>query len=186
MEVVAGGRPSHAPLPPKLFEKRPLPVSRPRSRGNSSMLVRLRCQAPHNIYRTVRPRTNGQRVHRSRSRPPNSAPRSREYLIEAEVEKLISAARSGRHGHRDATRFSSLTATACAAARSPISNGATSSCLVEFGTALECPLTTRRAAAESAGGLLRDRGRECGGRCGRLPAPSRPHSSGTLKLKSCS
>ena len=80
------------------------------------------------------------------------------------MEKLISAARSGRHGHRDATRFSSLTATACAAARSPISNGATSSCLVEFGTALECRLTTRRAAAdhESAGGLLRDRGRECG------------------------
>jgi type 1 fimbriae regulatory protein FimB/type 1 fimbriae regulatory protein FimE len=34
---------------------------------------------------------------------PNSALRRRDYLTETEVNKLISAARSGRYGHRDAT-----------------------------------------------------------------------------------
>ena len=36
-------------------------------------------------------------------RPTNAELRSREYLTEAEVEKLIKAARVGRYGHRDAT-----------------------------------------------------------------------------------
>ena len=36
-------------------------------------------------------------------RRPNSELRSREHLTETEVEKLIEAARSNRHGHRDAT-----------------------------------------------------------------------------------
>jgi integrase len=37
-------------------------------------------------------------------KPHNQAVRSREYLTEAEVEKLMKAARNtGRHGHRDAT-----------------------------------------------------------------------------------
>ena len=36
-------------------------------------------------------------------RPANAELRSREYLTEAEVEKLIKAARDGRYGHRDAT-----------------------------------------------------------------------------------
>src|SRR5471032_1155622 len=36
-------------------------------------------------------------------RRPNSELRSREYLTEAEVEKLIEAARRNRYGHRDAT-----------------------------------------------------------------------------------
>ncbi len=36
-------------------------------------------------------------------RPANAALRSQEYLTEAEVEKLIKAARDGRYGHRDAT-----------------------------------------------------------------------------------
>src|SRR5476651_531361 len=36
-------------------------------------------------------------------RRPNSELRSREHLTEAEVEKLIEAAKDNRHGHRDAT-----------------------------------------------------------------------------------
>ena len=39
----------------------------------------------------------------SLQRSPNAALRLREYLTPGEVEKLISAARSGRYGHRDAT-----------------------------------------------------------------------------------
>jgi integrase len=35
-------------------------------------------------------------------RKPNAAYRSREHLTEAEVEKLLDAARANRHGHRDA------------------------------------------------------------------------------------
>jgi type 1 fimbriae regulatory protein FimB/type 1 fimbriae regulatory protein FimE len=42
--------------------------------------------------------------HRPPRRVPNAERRSREYLTEAEVEKLIAAAEKlGRHGHRDAT-----------------------------------------------------------------------------------
>jgi integrase len=36
-------------------------------------------------------------------RPPNSKLRTREYLTEAEVERLMNAARRNRWGHRDAT-----------------------------------------------------------------------------------
>jgi type 1 fimbriae regulatory protein FimB/type 1 fimbriae regulatory protein FimE len=36
------------------------------------------------------------------TRKPNAAYRSREHLTEAEVEKLLDAARANRHGHRDA------------------------------------------------------------------------------------
>ena len=36
-------------------------------------------------------------------RKPNSAYRQREYLRDAEVERLLAAARSGRYGHRDYT-----------------------------------------------------------------------------------
>jgi type 1 fimbriae regulatory protein FimB/type 1 fimbriae regulatory protein FimE len=36
-------------------------------------------------------------------RPPNRELRSREHLTEAEIEKLIAAAKGNRHGHRDAT-----------------------------------------------------------------------------------
>ena len=36
-------------------------------------------------------------------RKPNKAVRSREYLTEAETERLMNAARKGRWGHRDAT-----------------------------------------------------------------------------------
>lgn len=36
-------------------------------------------------------------------RPPNAALRPREYLTVAEVDKLMKAAKAGRHGHRDAT-----------------------------------------------------------------------------------
>jgi len=36
-------------------------------------------------------------------RPPNAELRPREYLTVDEVEAMVKAARSGRHGHRDAT-----------------------------------------------------------------------------------
>jgi integrase len=42
-------------------------------------------------------------IRRTPLRRPNSVLRSREHLTEAEVEKLIAAARKNRHGHRDAT-----------------------------------------------------------------------------------
>jgi integrase len=44
------------------------------------------------VNRTVRPK-----------RPPNADLRTREYLTEAEVERLMNAARRNRWGHRDAT-----------------------------------------------------------------------------------
>src|SRR2546430_4326819 len=52
----------------------------------------LRLVAPTNIKRTVVPR-----------RRPNAEYRTREHLTEAEVEKLIEAAKDNRYGHRDAT-----------------------------------------------------------------------------------
>ena len=36
-------------------------------------------------------------------RPPNAELRTREYLTEAEIERVMEAAKSNRHGHRDAT-----------------------------------------------------------------------------------
>jgi type 1 fimbriae regulatory protein FimB/type 1 fimbriae regulatory protein FimE len=36
-------------------------------------------------------------------RPPNAKLRTREYLTDAEIERLIKAAKGNRHGHRDAT-----------------------------------------------------------------------------------
>jgi type 1 fimbriae regulatory protein FimB/type 1 fimbriae regulatory protein FimE len=56
------------------------------------MFVRLRHQAPHNVFRTV-----------EKQRQPNGALRTREYLTSAEVERLTSAARNGRRAHGDAT-----------------------------------------------------------------------------------
>jgi type 1 fimbriae regulatory protein FimB/type 1 fimbriae regulatory protein FimE len=47
---------------------------------------------PATANRTVRP-----------TRRPNRELRSREHLTEAEIEKLIAAAKGNRHGHRDAT-----------------------------------------------------------------------------------
>ena len=55
------------------------------------MAPNLRVVEPNNIFRKVP------------IRRPNADMRSREYLTPAEVEKLIAAARLGRHGHRDAT-----------------------------------------------------------------------------------
>lgn len=48
--------------------------------------------APSTVNRTVTPK-----------RLPNAAFRTREYLTEAEVEKLLAVARKNRWGHRDAT-----------------------------------------------------------------------------------
>jgi integrase len=53
---------------------------------------RLKLVAPATVNRTVTP-----------TRPPNSDLRTREYLTEAEVERLMAAARKNRWGHRDAT-----------------------------------------------------------------------------------
>ncbi len=47
---------------------------------------------PAAVNRTVRPK-----------RPPNRDLRTREYLTEAEVERLMEAAKDNRYGHRDAT-----------------------------------------------------------------------------------
>jgi len=55
------------------------------------MVPKLRLVEPNNIYRKVP------------TRRPNAEMRTREYLTPAEVEKLIAAAKLGRHGHRDAT-----------------------------------------------------------------------------------
>ena len=52
----------------------------------------LKLVSPATVNRTVTPR-----------RPPNSKMRTREYLTEAEVERLMTAARKNRWGHRDAT-----------------------------------------------------------------------------------
>jgi integrase len=52
----------------------------------------LRLVKPATVNRTVTPR-----------RPPNRDLRTREYLTEAEVERLMEIAGRNRHGHRDAT-----------------------------------------------------------------------------------
>jgi len=53
----------------------------------------LKLVAPTIINRTVA----------TPKRPPNAELRTREYLTEAEIERLIEAAKGNRHGHRDAT-----------------------------------------------------------------------------------
>ena len=52
----------------------------------------LRLVTPNTVKRTVAP-----------GRKPNADLRSREYLTEAEIEKLMKVARDDRHGHRNAT-----------------------------------------------------------------------------------
>ena len=52
----------------------------------------LRLVTPATVNRTVRPK-----------RPPNGDLRTREYLTEAEVERLMKVASKNRWGHRDAT-----------------------------------------------------------------------------------
>ena len=52
----------------------------------------LRLVSPSTVNRTVRPK-----------RPPNGTLRTREFLTEAEVERLMKAATRNRWGHRDAT-----------------------------------------------------------------------------------
>jgi integrase len=52
------------------------------------------------MFRLVAPRNDFRSVP---IRPANADLRSREYLTEAEVEKLMKQARRGRYGHRDAT-----------------------------------------------------------------------------------
>jgi site-specific recombinase XerD len=52
--------------------------------------AKLRLVAPATVNRTVTPK-----------RPKNADLRTREHLTDAEVERLIDAAKSNRHGHRD-------------------------------------------------------------------------------------
>src|SRR6476660_5704763 len=56
------------------------------------MKSRSRARAPSTVKRTVPP-----------GRLPNAEYRTREYLTEREVERLMKAAGNNRHGHRDAT-----------------------------------------------------------------------------------
>src|SRR6516225_12416833 len=51
----------------------------------------------------VAPTTEKRTVDAKGGRKPNSEYRTREYLTEAEVERLIEAAKANRWGHRDAT-----------------------------------------------------------------------------------
>ena len=60
--------------------------------GKSPMKSRPSVTAPTTIKRTV-----------PRGRLPNAEYRTREYLTEREVERLMKAAGNNRHGHRDAT-----------------------------------------------------------------------------------
>jgi type 1 fimbriae regulatory protein FimB/type 1 fimbriae regulatory protein FimE len=62
--------------------------------GGANQMVKrhLRLVTPAIVNRTVRPQ-----------RRPNGQLRTREYLTEAEVERLIKAAKRNRWGHRDAT-----------------------------------------------------------------------------------
>src|SRR5262249_42931285 len=60
--------------------------------GISPMKAASRRRAPTTVKRTVR-----------RGRRPNGHYRTREYLTEKEVERLIKAAGRNRYGHRDAT-----------------------------------------------------------------------------------
>ena len=55
----------------------------------------LKLVPPATVNRTVQPVPPGRR--------PNAELRSREHLTEAEIERLIDAAKGNRHGHRDAT-----------------------------------------------------------------------------------
>ena len=52
----------------------------------------LKLVKPATVKRTVTPK-----------RPPNAKLRTSEYITEAEVERLMAAARCNRYGHRDAT-----------------------------------------------------------------------------------
>src|SRR5690349_15706787 len=64
-----------------------------RARNTKRMAKRhLKLVTPATVNRTVTPK-----------RPPNGDLRTREYLTEAEVERLMNAARRNRWGHRDAT-----------------------------------------------------------------------------------
>ena len=63
----------------------------------------LKLVAPSTVKRTVGP-----------VRVPNAELRTREYLTEAEIERLIKVAGNNRWGHRDATMIWSPTATASA------------------------------------------------------------------------
>ena len=51
----------------------------------------------------VEPRNENRQVEPILRRGTNAEARTREYLVPAEIEKLIRAAREGRWGHRDAT-----------------------------------------------------------------------------------
>src|SRR5579863_3833093 len=64
----------------------------PRHRVKTMAKSHLRLVTPATVKRTVTPR-----------RLPNGKLRTREYLTEAEVERLMEAAKGNRYGHRDAT-----------------------------------------------------------------------------------
>jgi integrase len=59
----------------------------------------LRLVSPATVNRTVKPK----RPAKTPTRRSNSELRTREYLTEAEVERLVNAAKGNRWGHRDAT-----------------------------------------------------------------------------------
>ncbi len=62
-----------------------------------------------------------------RTRGKNSELRTREYLTEVEVERLIKAAKTNRHGQRDATMILVAAGMACVPPNSSICTGIRSS-----------------------------------------------------------
>src|SRR5215469_9999290 len=72
----------------RVFVRTVIPVGR----GKYMAKPHLKLVTPAILNRTVTP-----------TRRPNADLRTREYLTEAEVERLMAAARKNRWGHRDAT-----------------------------------------------------------------------------------
>ena len=64
----------------------------PRHRAKFIAKAHARLVTPATVKRTVTPK-----------RLPNGKLRTREYLTEAEIERLMAAAKGNRYGHRDAT-----------------------------------------------------------------------------------
>jgi hypothetical protein len=78
-------------------------------KGKHMAKSHLKLVTPSTVNRTVTPK-----------RLPNGDLRTREYLTEAEVERLMAAARDNRWGHRDATMIIVAYDMACACLSSTV------------------------------------------------------------------
>src|SRR6516225_8650658 len=109
--------------------------------GKMLMVPKLRVVEPNNIYRKVP------------TRKPNAEMRTREYLTPDEVEKLIAAAKLGRHGHRDATlilvafRHCTSAGRRTASPQSTLSAAMNCACCASCSGTRRVPLSLRPSAA---------------------------------------